>query len=315
MFIENEASALGCDPSPFNPVTDVAWGCIFPIRIGGVAQIGGNDASDSDGEGNNPLCVCSRSGQTGIGLRVTLWDPAAIIDTVVDPWCMNFIGVNLAGENQANLAGKHDQSGLTAKLFQQSHYYIYPAWKILDMFTDVNCMQESEFDIALMTELLPTWQNDLMAILTNPEAVLFANPVATLSCIADSQASTFGSPLNALFYCMGGWGQSYPLAGTITARDAAIGSAGLAARTIFLMGRSGMLKDTQPDGCSYRYAPIWTKSHYKFQMLKPTRESVCHNIGQPGALWASYKKSAAQSDNFSWMVFRKVTCCVSIYEF
>lgn len=42
-----------CNSKMINPITDVAWNCIFPIRIGGVA-VGGSgpthDPSESSGD-------------------------------------------------------------------------------------------------------------------------------------------------------------------------------------------------------------------------------------------------------------------------
>src|SRR3546814_9872238 len=40
----------------------------------------------------------------------------------------------------------------------QMHYYVAPVWKMLDMFSDLPCLEDDGFDVALMTEVMPTWQ-------------------------------------------------------------------------------------------------------------------------------------------------------------
>ncbi|MEJ2756304.1 MAG: TraU family protein [Gammaproteobacteria bacterium] len=36
----------------------------------------------------------------------------------------------------------------------------------------------------------------------------------------------------------------------------------------------------------------------------------CLPIGKPGLLWTAYKNPPTAGDNFAWMLFRKVKCCV-----
>src|SRR5690606_12195958 len=106
----------------------------------------------------------------------------------------------------------YDRRDGQSKAFAQTHYWIFPAWQMLGLFYDVPCILERRFDVALMTEVLPTWNSEMLALILNPEAILFANPVSPLACAADSAATLAGRPLNALFWCMGSWGNAYPLA-------------------------------------------------------------------------------------------------------
>lgn len=305
-----------CPSTGVNPITDTNWACTFPMQIAGTLSFGSDDNNQAQDAQNNtpPICVCDAgNGAYNVGLTVSYWEPSRLIDTVTDPYCMMPLGAKIA-DADGKLGGTNGRSATGAtKAFSQMHYYIYPVWAMLDMFTDLPCIDRSEFDVAMMTEVLPTWNNDILALLVNPEAVLFANPAAALACMADSAAALKGYPIDLLFWCMGSWGNAYPLAGGITNSDFVAANAGIAARGTYLMGRSGLLRTSSDDGCTMRFSPIWRKSHYKYQLMKPVRQNECLPIGRTGLLWSGHKNPIATSDNFAWMKFRKVTCCATYY--
>lgn len=174
------------------------------------------------------------------------------------------------------------------------------------MFYDIPCLDDEGYDVAMMTEILPQWNNDILSLIINPEALLFANPISTITCSADAAAASFGMPLNALFWCMGSWGNAYPLSGSITSTDYVEANAGIAARTIYMMGRLGLLWNTSDDGCYRELAPIWRKDRFKLQMMRPARSTTCLPIGREGLLWTGGKHDP-RKDNFMWMMFEKKT--------
>lgn len=297
-----------CSANFLNPITDISWKCIFPMRIAGVKIVGGEEDPSSN---TNVTCVCNNGKVKLIGLRTSFWEPKRIIDTVSDPYCMMPLGTQMTqSSTKGTLGGSLTQhtAGQNSAFFQ-SHYYIFPAWKILNMFYDIPCLSDEGYDVAMMTEVLPTWNNEILSMIVNPESILFANPVAAVSCAADSASALSGMPSNTLFWCMGSWGSAYPLAGSITSTDYIEASAGIAARTIFLMGRTGVLWNTSEDGCYKELSPIWRKNRYKLQMVRPTRDSSCLPIGREGMLWDGGKHDP-RKDNFSWMLFEKNDCCV-----
>lgn len=296
-----------CNAPPLNPITDISWSCIFPISIGGIGSANTQNPDQNDA----PICVCNGGSVPRLGLKVSFWEPSRIIDTVADPFCLMPLGTKIANPKPGTLGGSlnNDVNG-GGKAFQQMHYYLFPAWKILDMFQDIPCIDDGGFDVTEMTEINPNWNNDVLSLVVNPEAVLFANPATILACAADAAATLTGFPRNELFWCMGSWGNAYPLAGSITSTDYVQANAGLAARSIFLMGRLGRLLDTTPDGCAKTFTPIWHKNRYKLQLMRPVRDSSCQPIGRSGLLWTSDKHPLTQ-DNFEWMAFKKVDCCVS----
>lgn len=312
VLFSSNALASACPSNGLNVLNDLAWSCIFPIRIGGVVQLGANQA-EADDQTPDPICVCQGGALPRIGLSVSFWEPARVIETVSEPYCMMALGANLGNPTPGKLDGSLGRSGSQSKAFQQMHYIVFPAWALLDMFTDLPCLEEKRLDVAMMTEVVGTWNNEILSLLVNPESVLFANPASTLACAADASSALLGKPRNELFWCMGSWGGAYPLAGSITATDYVEANAGLAARGVYLMGRTGLLRDTGLDGCSFQYTPIWRKNRYKFQLLRPVADRTCHAIGQSGLLWTAFKHPPQDGDNFMWMLFRKVNCCVS-YE-
>ena len=48
---------------------------------------------------------------------------------------------------------------------------------------------KGSFDLAYLTEVDPLWNDDELTLILNPDAVLFANPVAIAACAADCVAA------------------------------------------------------------------------------------------------------------------------------
>ncbi len=307
--------AGNCNAGFLNPVTDVSWKCIFPIRIAGldmtpVTGLGDNNLDVMD-KIDSPICTCNDGVIPRVGLSVSFWEPSRVIDTVQDPYCFMALGQQLSNPTPGRLSGTIQNKSGASHLFQQMHFYMFPVWAIMDMFLDVPCIDKTEFDVAMATELIPTWNNDIAALVINPESVLFGNTAAQLACMADSTAALMGKPLNHLFWCMGSWGSAYPLSGNIDVIDSVQANAGLAARGIYFMGRTGLLRDNAVNQCGTTITPIWKKQHYRLQLAKPVRDNSCQVIGRTGLLWSQLKNPPTRGDNFAWMLFKKVRCCVS----
>jgi conjugal transfer pilus assembly protein TraU len=313
VLVSPPSKAGQCSKNFLDITTEINWQCIFPISIGGVIEIGDGQ---EDNTIDDPVCTCGLdSGLPRIGLNVSFWEPAIVIDTVRDAWCMNAIGTELEslsiGRVDGTIATNSSSSGASDTIFAQMHYYKFPIWYILDMFVDLPCGEvDKGFDIAMMSELLPHWNSPLLSMLLHPEALVFANPVTQLACIADSIAAATGKPIDHLFWCMGSWGNAYPFNGSIGATDRVEANAGIAARAIFMMGRTGLLLDPGVDSCASVYTPIWHKSHYKLQLMRPVKDDACRPIGMTGMGWTMGKNQIQGGGNYSWMVFRKVKCCV-----
>lgn len=302
-----------CRASFINLFTDINWAGIFPVEIAGVEIKGPSDEIGNPDNIHSVVCICNREGKFVVGITVSYWEPARIIETTKTPWCFPTLGgIKLSEPNPGTQQGTESKDRGFAK--QNAHWMLFAVWDIMNLFMDVPCVPHEGFDIAYITEIDPTWNNDLVGFLLNPEALLFANPVAQLACMADSIASTLEWPIDPLFWCMGGQGSAYPLTGNITDRNYINANYGLAQRMIYKMNRMMLTWDTAMDQCGAKITPIWVKRHYKLHMVKPVRSAVMP-IGKASVLWEQGKNppfgtSKGAPDNFSWLMFRRVKCCL-----
>ena len=307
-----------CKGSIHNPLTEVCWKCIFPIQIGGLKISKNPSGLPDDGKITSPVCVCPTPlGIPRPGIPISFWEPARFTETVKDAYCFPSLGFGLTNPsggflNGSTICGGGVQEGTST--FQQAHFFIYPIWTMMELLIDFICVEHSGFDLAYMTEVDPTWNDDALAMIMYPETLLFANLPAQLSCMADSAGSNAGRPVTALFWCMGSWGSTYPMSGNINEDDITEASIGLAARMIYKMARIGAICDTGVTLCSCVPTLIWIKKHYRFNIAKPVIGSQCIPIGRSASVWGSMKNPALPvsgnaSDNFMHILFRKRTCC------
>jgi len=186
------ASAATCTGKFPNPITDICWSCILPISIGGarVANFGGQEDIDNPA---NPLCSCGRN--PTIGLSIGFWEPARHVEVVRKPFCLTSLGgIDLnpgipAPEAIRFTRAEGDGDGGS---FYQAHFYVNPVMYWLEVVTDFPCLERGSFDLAYLTEVDPLWNDDELTLILNPDAVLFANPVAIAACAADCVAASAG---------------------------------------------------------------------------------------------------------------------------
>jgi len=312
LLVINNAKAGTCGPL-LDPINDINWQCVFPIRTGGVVEYS-NGQPDPSEETQDPLCSCQIGGIPYFGISASYWEPFAIMDSVKDPYCFmplaTEMSVGSAGRGQGNLTQKQG----VKSVFAQVHYYKFPAFNLLELFQDLPCNSgETEFDVAMMTEVIPTWNDQIMALIMNPEAVLFGNPATILACTAEvARLLVSGKPIDYMYWCMGSWGSAYPLAGTTTNASYIEANAAITAKGLYSMARTGLLLDRAVSQCGSVYTPIWRKSHYKMQQMRPVKDSQCRSIGASSLIWGAGKNPPFKGDNFSWMMFRKNRCCMGL---
>lgn len=290
-----------------NAVTDVEWDCMFPMTIAGLVSLGGEEEQSPSSQ-KRLTCNCMSEGSGGAGMPYGFWEPKTYVDVVQDAWCFTGVGMEMDMESDFVNDGSRSTSE-NATTFAQAHYVLFPVLALLDMYYDLPCLNYddgSEFDYLLITEILPTWNDDFLSSTVYPETVLFANPAAQLACMADSQPANANKPINELYWCMGAWGTVFPLTGTIGGSDQMEMQAAIAGRTIFQMAKLGALKEYDEAGCFQSYVEVWTKNRYKLQMIKPTKVSQCFAFGKSALTWAT---GVNIEDNHSYFMFRKVDCC------
>jgi conjugal transfer pilus assembly protein TraU len=298
--INQESYALDtCQGKFVNPISDVCWSCLFPMTLGSIEVFGGNNP-DTDNP-SSPICLCPAGVFYRLGLTVGFWEPIRLVDVTRTPYCM----VNLGGLQLD--VGKHTGRGevdnpgpVLGGSFYHVHWYVFPVLYWLNLITDALCVENADFDIAYLTELDPLWQDDELAFILNPEAVLFGNLIAQGACSVDAINTTAGNrPIDALFWCAGAQGSIYPLTGHVQEHIGGVqASTLLSERMAFKMHREGLLWDSDGSSsqstCYQHPTPILPKSRYRYQMTNPiptVGKGGRKAFGHSSAIWAQTMNS------------------------
>jgi conjugal transfer pilus assembly protein TraU len=313
LFHAVETEAI-CRPGiPLNPVTDLCWQCIFPVSIAGIEIIPGpleNNVPDLSGL---PVCTCPAPPPVFIrpGIPISFWEPARYVETVKDPFCFPSLGFGMPTGGGFLGGGSQEQSNssVDTSTFAQAHYFIYPVWSMMELLVDFVCIEHSGFDVAYLTEVDPLWQNDILAFILEPEAILFGNPAAQTACIADSVSTNVGFSMSPLFWCIGSGGSAYPLTGHVNDDNELMANSTIAARMIYKLARELLICDTALALCACVPTPIWVKHNYRIHIAKPVRDFMCHPFGRTGLIWGPFKNPPLMGDNFVWQLFRRRSCC------
>lgn len=305
-----------CHGKYVDPITDICWDCLFPMTIGD-STVADSDVSDTDNP-SNPVCACGDFPNIRVGLAMGYWEPMALVDVTRYPFCMvNMGGTTLDfGDTYGTGTAETADFGKNTS-FYYVHWYIYPVIYWLNLITDAICVEQADFDIAYLTELDPTWRDDEMAFIINPEAVMFGNPIAQAACAADSIASAVGLPLDTLFWCAGSQGSMYPLTGNVQEHVGGVQASTLIAeRMTYKLHREGFLWDSTSEGGSalcYEYpTPILPKTRYRYQMVNPTPttgDGGCYPFGHTTSIWGSMKEYPYSGEDFGYLIWRKRNCC------
>ncbi|ALA26645.1 conjugal transfer pilus assembly protein TraU (plasmid) [Piscirickettsia salmonis] len=308
--------AATCKGHFVNPTTDVCWDCIFPITIGSSPVAAGTYPDTSNPA--SPICICPVPPPIfeRIGVTIGFWEPFALVDVTRDPYCMVNMGTQLHVKDQG-LGGSEMPSTDGRGAFYYVHWYKYPVVYWLNIITNVGCVQTGDFDLAYMTELDPTWNDDELAFVLNPEASLLSNPITQTACAADALITSTDSmtAIDALFWCLGSQGSVYPLTGNVANQASPIQAATkLAERMDFKMHREGLVWDSvgadSPAVCNQYPSPIMPKSRYRYQLVNTIPDALqCHPFGHLVATFETGHVNPADGDNYGFLIFRKRNCC------
>ena len=88
----SEAAAPTCTGKFMNPVTDICWSCVLPIKIGAVSIMTAGQEDNGSSAGSNPVCTCTGGGVPKIGVKVSFWEPARLVEVVRAPYCFPSLG-------------------------------------------------------------------------------------------------------------------------------------------------------------------------------------------------------------------------------
>ena len=308
-----------CTGKFLNPLTDICWSCLFPISLGGAPLATLGQQEDID---NPPAPLCSCGSNPSIGLSIGFWEPARQIEVVRKPYCLVSLGgldlsLGLRAPEAARFTraeGDGDGGG-----FYQAHVYANPVLSWLEVVTDFPCLEKGSFDLLYLTELDPLWNDDELALILNPEAVLFANPVAVAACAADCVAASTGFGLRSLFWCAGCQGGIYPLNGHVPYHLGGVRTAALISQRLLAKLHRELLAwgwHGQAWLCGPYFLPIMDKTAYKTQLTYPIPNTekdggrCCQPFGRSTVLWGAGKEFPVGGEDFSFLLFRKRNCCV-----
>lgn len=300
-----------------NPITDICWSCILPISLGKVtmASIGGQEDTENPA---NPICSCGVN--PVVGLSIGFWEPARHVEVVRRPFCLVSLGgLDLnPGIAAPEAARTLEASGETSG-FYQAHFYANPVMYWLKVIADFPCLEPGSFDLAYMTEIDPLWNDDELTLILNPEAVLFANPVALAACAADCVAATAGFPRSELFWCAGCQGGLLPLDGNTRVHMGGVRTAELMTQRLTAKMHRELLAwgwHGKKGQCGPYFLPVMDKTAYKTQLTFPIAATdkiggkCCQPFGRTTALWGAGKEYPVKGEDFAFMLFRKRNCCV-----
>ena len=305
-----------CKTNFVNPFTETSWECMFPIRLAGVRI--SPSPPDPESYLSTPLCACQDGAFQRVGLVMGFREPAFMIDVVKDAWCFAGFGVDMGKSSvwgDGSSMNGNDRYGQRQEFTAHTHSYFFNPLYLLELLLDARCMEKMPAGISDISEVRPEHFDVPLNLMLYPQTLLFSNPVATAACMADAVDATAGFPLDAMFWCAGNWGGIYPLTGTSTAKGASgvRAAANIAAKSIARSHTNLLLWGTKGTAalCGVYPQPVWLKSQYKLQPLRPIRSRLCPTIGRSELLWGAGMNppSPSQSDNFAYLLWRWRDCC------
>ena len=307
------AADAACEGRFVNPITDICWRCMFPLSLGSTKVTGG-DLPDTSNPGS-PIQFCPMPPPVfqRVGLAIGYWEPMAMTDVARSPGCMVNLGgftVNL-GKMGMGTAKKDDKQVNGA--FYHVHWYKYPLTYWLNIITSLGCLQGGDLDIGYLSEIDPTWGDSALTSILNPEAVIFANPIAQGACAADAIASAVNKPLDPLFWCAGSQGSMYPFNGWVSNESSPLQSPVLVSeRMAFKLHRQGQIMESVGEDkkvCFEYPSPIIPKTRWRYQMVNMYPDvAQCHPFGRTVMRWETGRNPPNTKKNYGYLLWRKRNC-------
>lgn len=301
-----------------NPITDICWSCMFPMSIGGNTILT-NDQEDTSDNPSDFFCYCNNPVRVGIGIG--FWEPARRVDVTRTPYCfVSLGGISLNPGIRAPEGEVRQQADLTKQSNYQAHWYADPILYYLEIVLDNPCLETGSFDVGYITEVDPTWNDDELTMILNPETFLFGNPLAQAACAGDCVLASSGFGSDSLFWCAGCNGSIYPFNGHVQAHVSAVQASSLVAqRMAAKMHREMLTWGTAGSEamCGVFLQPVMRKDQYKYHMLYPIPQTqkingrCCQPFGRTTAVWGAGKSYPYKGEDFSYQIFRKRNCCAA----
>lgn len=331
------ASVAACKGTFPNPVTDVCWSCLFPMKVAGVRV---SSSGVTDPETDAPaVCTCQRGPAVVPGFNMSFWEPLRTVEIVREPYCLVSLGgvsmdpgINAPRHGQSSRRSASAASSFTGAkggdavdniasgtAFYQAHWYHTPWLFVLEAVVDTSCLENAAWDLAYLTELDPLWGDALASFVLAPESAIFANPVAVGACALDCTAAGLAAPRPELFWCNGCQGSLYPLSGWIASKTSHLQAWHLiAARMSVKLAREGLLWAAygKKGQCGPYFEPIPRKDVWRTQLTYPSVTAsgsrCCHPLGAPTQVWGAGKTPAVSGEDGAILLWRLRDCCAAM---
>ncbi len=284
----------------------------LPLSLG-IVQVGKGDLPDTSNPGS-PLQLCPAPPPLFVrpGLAIGYWEPMAMTTLAVRQAVWSIWGLQYQSrQDRHGDRKKGRQAG--ERRFYHVHWYKYPLTYWLNIITSAGCLEGGDMDIAYLSEIDPTWVDSSLTTILNPEAILFANPIAQGACAADALASAFHMPLDVLFWCGGSHGSLYPFNGQVSNESSPLQSSVLVSeRMAFKLHRQGQIMESigKDKAVCYEYpSPIIPKERWRYQMVNMYPDSgQCHPLGRSVMRWEAGKNPPNTRKNYGYLMWRKRNC-------
>jgi conjugal transfer pilus assembly protein TraU len=293
-------SAVCPNANIFTNVFDqICWDCF----LDSISLMGVNVGDEPDGAANKlPVCACTDAlGVPEIGYPLAFWRPAKVNEVVTKPWCSPALGGIKLQETMTGLGtethASPKSSGNVQRAFYHHHYFSYPIMEMLGMLAFPSCTDGYiDMDLLYISEIDPLWNNDLLSLILNPEAIIFANPVAKLWCMQDCLTTTANAQSELNYGCAGCDGDLYPMTGNVSRQtDKVAASSLITQRVLAGLHRKGLARRTigSTAMCKPEYFPTIPRSQYKFSMMYPVPQAAS-NLASSTTSRASDESSTAE---------------------
>lgn len=293
-------------------MSDLCWDCMYPVQIAGATS--GNGFPDDVARS----CTCPSVllfGTPTPGVVFGMWKPTHLVETVRQPGCFPTIGQEMDLNDSLQHGGGDRDSEQSA--YHSTHVYTFPVGAILDMLTNSACTTSSSYDvdIASISEIDPTHSDPMLSMSINPEASLFANEVAQAVCIADALAASVYKPILHVFWCMGQWGNTYPLTGYANHRSPVQAAGVHGARALAIMHKRGLANLHYGDSavCSSHPFPVIPKQQYKWQVLYPMPQRNGNDwLGRSTLLSREWRHQPIVGEDWVQVMSTYENCCIHV---
>jgi conjugal transfer pilus assembly protein TraU len=322
-------------------VGGVCWSAMFPVRIAGVTMFGGTSGVPSNAD-SQVACACggnlSKLQLPTVGITLGFWQPSMLVEDVPTPFCFPDLGGIILGSGTSQISA--DGGGLFAGALGGNvastpaigeteagsynvHVLTFPLINMMQLSSIPSCnVGFAGMDVYLMSEVFPTWNNDILSMLVSPEVFLFANPADALLSALECSLETIGDqPLDTNYWTAGCWGELYPLTGSVQNGDDPIRTSSLDTARMIAMGfRLGWLRRTTGSAvvCGPKRTFVIPKDQFRMQLIYPNNETnnpfgSCTNwIGQSPMTWGEWDSQPGTGANFVYLIWQWTNCCLGV---